>query len=172
MLRVNSRQIQGPFCWNQCCGSKSLIWIRIRIPFHLAAKDLSFRFDADLDTYLAPHQSDGKQRPHWSKDPPRLYFEPLQHYCERPRPSRVPFWASTAAEFWLWSGSGSGSRCWLWCGSMRIHAFRFLKAREKLFVAVADYFRQSVAISCDFNVTFFVNMALCREGFIFLPCNN
>jgi hypothetical protein len=97
--------------------------------------------DAALDTDLAPHQSDGKQRPHWSKDPPRLYFnlydtqgfhsEPPQllNFDFDPGPDPDPAVDFDADQ----------------CGSM---LSIFWKLEKKTFVAVvADYFRHSVAAS-------------------------
>ncbi len=52
----------------------------------------------------------------WSTDSSLLHFEPLRLSCERLRPFKAPFKASTAADFWLWCRSESSFS--FWCESI------------------------------------------------------
>ncbi len=90
----------------QCCGSGTLFVADPDQIFSIwYGSGSTFHFDADPDAEPALHHRDANLRP--------LVFR----HTTASRPSIVPFYTSTAPEFWLRCESGSVFCVWLWCGS-------------------------------------------------------
>jgi hypothetical protein len=138
----------------------TLYAVRMRpFTFHT---DPTFHFDADPRIQILLVTKEMRICDHWHTDPPRLNFEHLRLLCLCPGPPWINFepLQSTAAECWLWCGSGSAFwlRCWsgsafigadpdtaanydadlhpdpasqrMWSGSMRIRIRSTVKNRE------------------------------------------